>query len=119
MQKPLTIGDLARETGVKVVTVRYYERIGLLPTPVRRCHDLGIADDGERADRKQAPEVAIALLADAAELVLASTRALLGHESDPGRADRNAAGLATLATRAVASAEPPCFADTAPNPAHR
>ena len=36
MQKPLTIGDLARETGVKVVTVRYYERIGLLPTPVRR-----------------------------------------------------------------------------------
>jgi Cu(I)-responsive transcriptional regulator len=36
MQKPLTIGDLARETGVKVVTVRYYERIGLLPAPVRR-----------------------------------------------------------------------------------
>lgn len=32
MQKLLTIGDLARETGVKVVTVRYYERIGLLPT---------------------------------------------------------------------------------------
>jgi Cu(I)-responsive transcriptional regulator len=35
MPKPLTIGDLARETGVKVVTIRYYERIGLLPVPPR------------------------------------------------------------------------------------
>ena len=35
MYKRLSIGDLARETGVKVVTVRYYERIGLLPAPVR------------------------------------------------------------------------------------
>ena len=35
MRKHLSIGDLARKTGVKVVTVRYYERIGLLPTPVR------------------------------------------------------------------------------------
>ncbi|HVA40437.1 MAG TPA: helix-turn-helix domain-containing protein [Candidatus Binataceae bacterium] len=35
MHKRLSIGDLARETGVKVVTIRYYERIGLLPTPVR------------------------------------------------------------------------------------
>lgn len=35
MQEPFTIGDLAREVGVKVVTIRYYERIGLLPA-VRR-----------------------------------------------------------------------------------
>jgi Cu(I)-responsive transcriptional regulator len=35
MQKPLSIGGLARETGVKVVTIRYYERIGLLPAPAR------------------------------------------------------------------------------------
>lgn len=35
MQKALTIGDLARKTGVKVVTIRYYERIGLLPAPAR------------------------------------------------------------------------------------
>jgi DNA-binding transcriptional MerR regulator len=55
------IGDLAKGTGTKVVTVRYYERIGLLPAPsrtagnyrtysneharqlrfVRRCRDLG------------------------------------------------------------------------------
>ncbi len=31
----LTIGDLARATATKVETVRYYERIGLLPAPAR------------------------------------------------------------------------------------
>ncbi len=31
----LTIGDLARATATKVETVRYYERIGLLPEPDR------------------------------------------------------------------------------------
>jgi Cu(I)-responsive transcriptional regulator len=31
----LTIGDLAKATDTKVVTIRYYERIGLLPTPTR------------------------------------------------------------------------------------
>ena len=31
----LTIGDLARATGCKVQTIRYYESIGLLPAPVR------------------------------------------------------------------------------------
>ena len=31
MSAALTIGAMARETGTKVETVRYYERIGLLP----------------------------------------------------------------------------------------
>jgi Cu(I)-responsive transcriptional regulator len=31
----MTIGDLAKETGVKVVTIRYYEQSGLLPIPPR------------------------------------------------------------------------------------
>lgn len=31
----LTIGDLAKATGTKVETIRYYERIGLLPAPAR------------------------------------------------------------------------------------
>jgi Cu(I)-responsive transcriptional regulator len=30
-----SIGDLARTTGTKVETIRYYERIGLLPPPAR------------------------------------------------------------------------------------
>jgi DNA-binding transcriptional MerR regulator len=30
-----TIGHLARQTGVKVPTIRYYEQVGLLPAPPR------------------------------------------------------------------------------------
>ena|SRR5438045_1577461 len=57
----LSIGDVAKATGVKVVTIRYYEQIGLLPVPsrtdgnyraynqehirglrfIRRCRDFG------------------------------------------------------------------------------
>ena len=33
--RDMTIGDLARRTGVKVETVRYYEKAGLLPAPAR------------------------------------------------------------------------------------
>lgn len=32
---PLSIGKLSRQSGVKVETIRYYERIGLLPEPPR------------------------------------------------------------------------------------
>lgn len=35
MPPPLSIGSLAKQTGVAVETVRYYEKIGLLPEPVR------------------------------------------------------------------------------------
>lgn len=57
----LSIGELSKATGVKVVTIRYYERVRLMPTPprtegnyraykkehlhrlqfIRRCRDLG------------------------------------------------------------------------------
>jgi len=47
--------------------------------------DLGIADHGQRADREQAAQIAITLLADTAKLVFAPARVLLGHEADPGR----------------------------------
>ncbi|MGE3275515.1 MAG: helix-turn-helix domain-containing protein [Vicinamibacterales bacterium] len=68
MSEGMTIGELARATGTKPVTVRYYERIGLLPAPrrsagnyrvyeaehrdrlqfVRRCRELGFALDQVR-----------------------------------------------------------------------
>ena len=35
MQRELTIGALSERTGVKVETIRYYERSGLLPEPPR------------------------------------------------------------------------------------
>src|SRR5258708_5405178 len=34
-ETPLTIGEVARATGTQAETIRYYERIGLLPTPPR------------------------------------------------------------------------------------
>lgn len=63
------IGELAQATGTKVVTIRYYESIGLLPDPprtdggyrlyeashrdrlnfIRRCRDLGFSLDQVRA----------------------------------------------------------------------
>lgn len=76
----VTIGALARRTGTKVETVRYYERIGLLPAPrrtagnyraysathlnrlsfVRRARDLGFSIEQLRdllslADQKDRP----------------------------------------------------------------
>lgn len=65
----LSIGDLAKATGTKVVTIRFYEKIGLLPAPprtsgnyraydkghmdrlrfIRRCRDLGFTLDQVRA----------------------------------------------------------------------
>jgi DNA-binding transcriptional MerR regulator len=35
MERPLTIGQLARATGVAAKTIRYYEQMGILPAPRR------------------------------------------------------------------------------------
>lgn len=35
----ITIGKLAKDAGVSIVTVRYYERVGLLPTAKRSSND--------------------------------------------------------------------------------
>ena len=35
MMKPLTIGEVARQAGIGVETVRFYERQGLIPDPPR------------------------------------------------------------------------------------
>ena len=35
-QNGIAIGELSRRTGCNIETVRYYERIGLLPKPSRR-----------------------------------------------------------------------------------
>ena len=77
MSQNLSIGELASETGVKVVMARYHERIGILPRPARsagsyriygeehvrrlrlvpRCRDLGFALDQIR-DRLRLPSEA-------------------------------------------------------------
>jgi len=65
MRGELSIGALSKETGVKVVTIRYYEKVGVLAAPprtagnyrlyslqhvrrlhfIRRCRDLGFSLD--------------------------------------------------------------------------
>jgi DNA-binding transcriptional MerR regulator len=35
MERPLTVGQLARATGVTAKTIRYYEQVGVLPVPKR------------------------------------------------------------------------------------
>lgn len=42
----LSIGDLAKRTGTKVETIRYYERIDLLPVPARTRSNYRSYDDG-------------------------------------------------------------------------
>jgi MerR family mercuric resistance operon transcriptional regulator len=44
----LSIGDLARHTGVNIETIRYYERIGLLPAPPRSQGRHRLYDDAHR-----------------------------------------------------------------------
>jgi MerR family transcriptional regulator, mercuric resistance operon regulatory protein len=44
----LPIGGLSRDTGVNIETIRYYERIGLLPPPPRSDGGHRLYDDGHR-----------------------------------------------------------------------
>lgn len=41
----LSIGQLAQATGVKVPTIRYYEEVGLLPSPVRTHSNRRLYDE--------------------------------------------------------------------------
>lgn len=43
-----TIGAAAKATGVNIETIRYYERIGLLPKPPRGAGGQRLFDDGDR-----------------------------------------------------------------------
>jgi hypothetical protein len=55
------------------------------PGPVLSAVDLGTADHGKCACRELAAQIAIALFADAAKLVLTPARVLLRHELNLGR----------------------------------
>lgn len=43
--RPFTIGDLARSAGVKISTLRYYERRGVLPRPQRLPNGYRVFDE--------------------------------------------------------------------------
>ena len=58
--------------------------------------DLGVADDRKRAGHEQAAQIAVTLFAYIAESVLASTRVLLRHDTDPGREVASVTGVSQM-----------------------
>ena len=59
----LAIGELSRRTGCNIETIRYYERIGLLPPPLRRgrYRRYGASDVGRLAFVRRARELGFKL----------------------------------------------------------
>ena len=83
----IAIGELSRRTGCNVETVRYYERIGLLPQPARRGRYrlYGTEDVARLAFVRRARELGFAL---------DEVRALLGMATDGQAACADARRLA-------------------------
>lgn len=84
----LFIGELARQTGVKVPTIRYYEGIGLLPVPQRQGNN-----------RRTYDETAIARLvlikhARSLGFEVADIRTLLTLRESPNKSCRDADRIA-------------------------
>ncbi|HTI02790.1 MAG TPA: helix-turn-helix domain-containing protein [Acidisoma sp.] len=67
----LTIGALAQNTGTKVETIRYYERIGLMPPPART------ASNHRRYGRAHARQLGLVRRARALGFSLGEIRELL------------------------------------------
>jgi Cu(I)-responsive transcriptional regulator len=76
-EKPFNIGALARATGTKVETVRWYEKVGLLPAPARSTGNYrtyGAAHLGRLSFIRRARELGFSL---------EQIRALLGLVGQP------------------------------------
>ncbi len=72
----LRIGDVARQAGVNVSLVRYYDRIGLLPAA-------GRVSGQRRYDESALRRLAVIDVAQRAGLSLEEIRELLEHGSNP------------------------------------
>lgn len=93
----ISIGQLARQSGCQVQTIRYYETIGLMPKPVRTAGNQR-AYDHTHADR-------LAFIRHARELgfPLESIRELLKLSDDPDQPCTVADRIATAQLREVES----------------
>lgn len=73
----LTIGDMGRATGTKIETIRYYERISLLPKPARTSgnyRDYGAAELGRLSFIRRARDLGFSLDQVRALLALSDDR---------------------------------------------
>lgn len=79
MTTGVPIGEAARQSGVKVPTIRYYEQIGLLPAPIR--------SDGNRRQYEPSDLRRLAFIRHARELgfEIGAIRALLTLQDDPAQ----------------------------------
>ncbi len=75
----VTIGEAARQSGVKAPTIRYYEQIGLLAAPAR--------SDGNRRHYEEADLRRLAFIRHARELGfdIEAIRTLLTLQDDPSQ----------------------------------
>ena len=79
MLQPVQIGEAARQSGVKVPTIRYYEQIGLLPAPPR--------SEGNRRSYEASDLKRLGFIRHARELgfEIEAIRALLTLQDDPSQ----------------------------------
>lgn len=79
MLQAVQIGEAARQSGVKVPTIRYYEQIGLLPAPPR--------SEGNRRSYEAADLRRLGFIRHARELgfEIEAIRALLTLQDDPSQ----------------------------------
>ena len=84
----LAIGELSRQTGVKVPTIRYYEQVGLIDAPER--------SDGNQRRYGKAELERLGFIRHARDLGLSleAIRELIALSSDPCRSCDEADGIA-------------------------
>ena len=87
--REFSIGETARETGIKIPTIRYYEEIGLLP-PVARS-------DGNRRFYTPSDVSRLVFIRHARELGfdIEAIRSLLLLQDDPDRSCQSVHAIAT------------------------
>ncbi|QFU07238.1 HTH-type transcriptional regulator ZntR [Rhodobacteraceae bacterium THAF1] len=91
----LTIGNLAKKTGTKVQTIRYYEQIGLMPEPGRT------AGGQRRYGEDELDRLAFVRHARQLGFTLEAIRELLDLSDEPDRSCENADAIARRQLRQV------------------
>jgi len=76
MSTPLTIGEVAKQTGLRTSAIRFYEKAGLLPKPVR-------SSGQRRYDRSILARLAVLQRAKDCGLTLEEARGLFNDQGRP------------------------------------